>query len=250
MSAFEESNSDFYDLEYFISMEYRYLSGAHRSRYTNILKSIGQVRGLRVLDLGCGGGFFADFMAQQGADVLGMDYAEAGIRFGKDRYPELDLRVGSAYDLPDLVGEECFDVVALLDVIEHMSDHDRLMGNIRTVLKPGGKLVISTDNDDSPWLKQPYVRFYEGLHRFSEDGRAYRLIKRVEARRKAYRSYHDSHINEVGAEELRNLLARHDFSVNVHHVYPLVGVPARDVFLRLLPLPYRGDHQCIVAQKG
>lgn len=54
---FKEENSDFYDLKYYISLEYRYFSGAHGSKVRNILSLMDDVKGKKCLDVGCGGGF-------------------------------------------------------------------------------------------------------------------------------------------------------------------------------------------------
>ena len=78
-------------MEYYFDLEYRYLGGAIRSRNSNILACIGPVEGKRVLDLGCGGGFFANELTKRGARVSGVDYAVAGINFARRLYPELDL---------------------------------------------------------------------------------------------------------------------------------------------------------------
>ena len=119
---FDESNSEFYDLEYFLSMEYRYFSGAHGSKIRNILSSIGKVEGLRCLDVGCGGGYFTNELHKRGADIIGIDYSKYAIEFGRSRFPNLDLRVHSAYDL-DSFSPNSFDIVMLIDTIEHISDH-------------------------------------------------------------------------------------------------------------------------------
>ncbi len=250
MTHFDEGNSDFYDLEYFLSMEYRYLSHAHCNRVNNILSYIGPLKHKRVLDLGCGGGFFTQFMYEQGAEITGVDYASAGIVFGKDRYPHLDLRVVSAYELDRHFEPSSFDAVTLIDVIEHMSDHDKLMSNIRHVLKPDGQLVISTDAEDSLWLRKPWRRLYDGAQWLSADGRAYRLIKQVEKARVQRRSYHTSHINQLTTTDLRNLVERYGFVTKTHRTYPIVGSPLRDFFLRLLPPLKQGEHQCIVATEA
>lgn len=55
-NVFKESQSDFYDTEYCLLLEYRVFSGAHGSRIRNILKAVGDVKGLEVLDVGAGGG--------------------------------------------------------------------------------------------------------------------------------------------------------------------------------------------------
>jgi ubiquinone/menaquinone biosynthesis C-methylase UbiE len=192
----------------------------------------------------------AKAFSEQGAVVTGIDYARAGIRFGNQRYPDLDLRVGSAYELTSIFEPKTFDVVTLLDVIEHMSDHAALLANIRSVLKDSGRLVISTDEDDGVWGRFPWNRVFPASNRFSRDGRAGRQIDRIEARRANKRNYHLSHINSIGMADLKALLHDSGFKVIAERVYPMVGVLARDIVLRLMPRQWRGDHQCVVAVKA
>lgn len=245
---FDERNSDFYDLEYFISMEYRYFSGAHGSRVRNVMAAVGDVRGQRVLDVGCGGGYFTNQLAERGAEVIGIDYARFGVQFGKNRYPGLDLRVHSALELHTFP-ESGFDVVTIFDAIEHISDQETLMRGIHHVLKPGGRVVISTDADDSAWMQPRFGRIMHAFEHLSAEGRAYRVIKHAEAPRRRHKSYHSSHIANVTTRQLQDLLRAHGFTVMAQRVYPIVGVPIRDAVLRLLPPLYRGDHQCVVARR-
>lgn len=252
-TVFKEANSDFYDLEYFLSLEYRYLSGAHGSKVRNIFnligKTIGNLSKKRVLDVGCGNGFYAGEFSKMGADVTGVDYSQHAITFAKDRYPEIDFRIMSGYSLKDFADNE-FDVVTLFDVIEHMSDQSCVLDEIKRILKPSGFLVVSTDADESVWLR-PFVQsIIRRTEFFSKEGRAYKLIKQVESYRKQYRNYHSSHINELSSIELHDLLKKSGFSIKTKSIYPLVGVPVRDFFLKLLPPSYKGDHQCVIAYKG
>lgn len=251
-TVFKESNSDFYDLEYFLSLEYRYLSGAHGSKVRNIFSLIGKTIGdhskKRVLDVGCGNGFYAGEFSKLGANVTGIDYSQHAITFAKDRHPGIDFRIMSGYSLKDFPDNE-FDIVTLFDVIEHMSDQVHVLNEIKRILKPSGFLIVSTDADESIWLRPLIQSIVRRTEYFSKEGRAYRLIKRVESRRKQYRNYHSSHINELSSTELHNLLKKSGFSIMARRVYPLVGVPIRDFFLRFLPESYRGDHQCVIAQR-
>lgn len=247
MHEFEEEYSDFYDWEYFVSLEYRYFSNAHRSRIRNILAAIGDVRGKKCLDVGSGGGFFAYELSKKGADVEGIDYARSGVSFAKERFPDVSFRQMSAYDMSTFPGDS-FDIVTLLDVIEHISDQTKALREIKRVLKPGGLLVIATDVDDSPWKEgRLSPRLIQLSQRFSADGRAYRLIKKVEAYRRAFKDYHASHIACLDYKEIKELLDICGFSIREHRVYPLVGVPLRDAILQFFPKKYRGDHQCVVA---
>jgi len=156
----------------------------------------------------------------------------------------VNFQVASVYDLKDFQ-KDTFDIVTLLDIVEHVKDHKKMMVEINRVLKSSGLLIISTDVKNSLWLK--YERFINATQIFSKDGRAYRLIKKVGVYRKQFKNYHNSHINCLSVDELRQLLA--GFEIVGHAVFPLVGVPIRDFFLSFFPKQYRGDHQCIVAKK-
>ena len=248
-SRFSEEISDFYDQEYYFNLEYRYMSGTFRSRVANVLACIGLVEGKRVLELGCGGGFFTNELAKRGAKVSGVDYALAGINFARCRYPELDLHVGSAYELPLLFEPDSFDVVTLLDVIEHMSDHEKLVDNVSYVLKTGGRFVVSTDMIDGAWDRKPWNWLLPAAGHFSADSRASRLIFRVESQRQRQRNYTDSHINNLSAVDLEKLLTSKGFITVEHRVYPMVGAPIRDLVLKFFPKTWRGDHQCIAVVK-
>jgi len=246
--TFQEENPEFYDIEYCLATEYRYFSGAHGSRIENILGIAGDVSGRRILDIGCGMGYFTHELHKRGARVIGIDYSYASISFAKGRFPDLDLRVHSAYDLKSFEVES-FDLVTLIDVIEHMSDPQKIVGGIHQVLKPDGRLVLSTDLHHGPWSRGLLHHLAVKSQVLSKGGRAYRLIKRVESYRRQFKNYHASHLNSLTHDGLEKLLALKNFNMLDHRVYPLVGVPVRDLFFRLLPRKYRGDHQCVLAQK-
>jgi 2-polyprenyl-3-methyl-5-hydroxy-6-metoxy-1,4-benzoquinol methylase len=69
-----------------------------------------------------------------------------------------------------------FDVVTLLDVIEHMSDHEKLVDNVHSVLKVGGRFVVSTDVVDGVSARKPWSWLLPAAGHFSADSRASRLI--------------------------------------------------------------------------
>jgi len=232
----KEIDQNFYDIEYCLTQEYRYLSGAFNSKVKNILRILGDIDGKKILDIGCGVGFISFRMQKKGATVSGIDYSESQIRFATQRFPELNFSISSAYTLP----QDQYDIVTMFSVIEHLADPALAIKNIKSVLKPGGVLVVTTDLDQKPW-------FYK-FNRFSKEGRAYRLIKKVESRRKQFKDYHASHINVLNFKEFNDILVSNNFRILKHDIFPLVGVPARDLFLRFLPQKFRGDCQCIVAK--
>ena len=99
--------------------------------------------GDRALDLGCGAGEFTAALAQAGADTVGVEVAEAALRRARASHPELDFRL-APIDGPLPLGDNTFDVVWSSEVIEHVADTARWLSEIRRVLVPGGRLLLTT----------------------------------------------------------------------------------------------------------
>lgn len=104
--------------------------------------------GKDVLDLGCAGGFMAEAMALRGANVTGIDPAAEAIEAARRHARACDLRIG--YDVG--VGEALpydaatFDTVVCVDVLEHVSDLNRVLAEVTRVLRPGGLFLFDTIN--------------------------------------------------------------------------------------------------------
>lgn len=105
-------------------------------------------QGLRLLDIGCGGGLLSEPMARLGATVVGADAAERSIPVARLHAEqsglEIDYRHTTAEDMV-AAGEE-FDVVLNMEVVEHVSDPLAYLTACRQLLKPGGLMVCSTIN--------------------------------------------------------------------------------------------------------
>jgi 2-polyprenyl-6-hydroxyphenyl methylase/3-demethylubiquinone-9 3-methyltransferase len=105
-------------------------------------------RGLRILDIGCGGGLLAEPMARLGADVVGADAAERNIPVAQVHAEQsgltIDYRHTTAEDLA-AAGEQ-FDVVLNMEVVEHVADPLAYLTACRQLLKPGGLHICSTIN--------------------------------------------------------------------------------------------------------
>jgi 2-polyprenyl-3-methyl-5-hydroxy-6-metoxy-1,4-benzoquinol methylase len=99
--------------------------------------------GERVLDLGCGEGDFTAWMAEAGADVLGIDVAEAALARARSRHAGLEFRL-APIDGALPLSDSSFDVVWASEVIEHVADTARWLSEVRRVLVPGGRLLLTT----------------------------------------------------------------------------------------------------------
>lgn len=107
------------------------------------------LEGIRLLDIGCGGGLVAEPMARLGAKVTGVDAGEANIKaamvHAEQGGLEIDYRVGAAEGLR-AAGEGDFDIVLTLEVVEHVVDPARFLGDCAALVKPGGIMIMATLN--------------------------------------------------------------------------------------------------------
>ena len=97
----------------------------------------------RVLDLGCGEGYFTARLAQAGAIALGVDVSAEALRRARLRHPQVELQAidaRSAWPLTDA----SFDLVWAGEVIEHVADTAGWLSEVRRVLRPRGQLLLST----------------------------------------------------------------------------------------------------------
>jgi 2-polyprenyl-3-methyl-5-hydroxy-6-metoxy-1,4-benzoquinol methylase len=109
-----------------------------------MLKVVRRLAPARVLDLGCGNGVLAAKLAKFGYEVVGIDPSHSGIEEARKLYPSIDFRVGGVYDDPASLDLGDFDVVVSEEVVEHLYFPDALISFSDKVLRPGGKLVLST----------------------------------------------------------------------------------------------------------
>ena len=104
--------------------------------------------GLRILDIGCGGGLLCEPMARLGADVVGADAAERNIPVARLHAEQsgltIDYRHTTAEDMA-AAGEQ-FDVVLNMEVVEHVADPLAFLTACQQLLKPGGLHICSTIN--------------------------------------------------------------------------------------------------------
>jgi 2-polyprenyl-6-hydroxyphenyl methylase/3-demethylubiquinone-9 3-methyltransferase len=107
------------------------------------------LEGLRALDVGCGAGLVAEPLARMGATVTGLDAAPENIAVARAHAAVQDLAVSYVADeLADFAkcNAHGFELVTMLEVVEHVTDVAAFVSHIAAVLAPGGLLVFSTPN--------------------------------------------------------------------------------------------------------
>src|SRR5690606_27568859 len=135
----------------------------------------GEVRGRRVLDLGCGQGYMARVLAEAGADVVGIDISEALVERAR-RY-ETEKPLGIVYRTDDAralasVGDAEFDLVVCNLSLMDMPELPRVFGSVRRVLRDGGRFVFT--------ITHPCFQMPGAAWNLDERGRP--LFKRVDDR--------------------------------------------------------------------
>ena len=125
-----------------------YLRDVICQRFGRESKASRPLDGLRLLDLGCGGGLISEPMTRLGAQVVGADMTPVNIEIAKSHAASqslnIDYRHVSAESLVE--AEESFDVVLALEIIEHVADVDLFIDQCCRLVRPGGVLIFSTIN--------------------------------------------------------------------------------------------------------
>lgn len=165
--------------------------------------------GLDVLDIACGEGYGSNLIAGCARSVVGVDVAADAVAHASMKYRRHNLRYahGSATAVP--LPDDAVDLVVSFETIEHLREHDEMLTELRRVLRPGGRVIISS----------PDRRYYS----------------------EATGHVNPFHLRELSCDEFRELVARffpHSRLLRQRIVQGSLIVPEGDVtgFLE-----YRGD---------
>lgn len=128
-----------------------YLKGralrGYRNRRLFELIDFDDLEGKRVLDAGCGNGRFAVMMAMHGAKVVGVDFSEEGVRYGRQMAAVNNVSENINFSTQDLsslaLGDEQFDLIVTKAVLHHALKYPGVKEEIFRVLRPGGRLIYS-----------------------------------------------------------------------------------------------------------
>src|SRR5262245_7725976 len=142
------------------SPAFRSLHAVNSYRVALVLDWLGtDWRGKVVVDLGCGGGLMAGPFAHAGARVVGLDLSQGSVRAASERIGARFV-LGDALHVP--LQDESADFVLLADVLEHVEDPEQVVRESARVLRPGGRVYVSTINRTrrAAWIG---VRLAEGV---------------------------------------------------------------------------------------
>ncbi len=125
-----------------------YITGQIAAEFDRDLTAEAPFAGLRLLDIGCGGGLLSEPMARLGAEVVGADAAPRNIPVARLHAEQSGLAIDYRHTTAEALADagERFDVILNMEVVEHVADPLAYLTACRRLLKPGGLMVTSTIN--------------------------------------------------------------------------------------------------------
>ena len=133
-----------------------------------ILRLAGDVSGRRILDAGCGSGPLAEALREKGAVVSGFDASAAMVDLARQRLGgDADVRVADLGE-PLPFSDDEFDVVVASLVLHYLEDWAGPLAELRRVLKPGGRLIVSVIHPSVYAIVYPEADYF-ALTQYSED---------------------------------------------------------------------------------
>jgi len=141
IGSFQQHGRAFWDVQ----GPYRTLHQINPARLQFVERFV-VLSGLRVLDVGCGGGILSEALAERGASVVGIDLAESALQAAEAPRAgqAVEYRLESSRDAA--ARGESFDAVTCMEMLEHVADPAAVLRDIHALLKPGGWAFFSTIN--------------------------------------------------------------------------------------------------------
>jgi 2-polyprenyl-3-methyl-5-hydroxy-6-metoxy-1,4-benzoquinol methylase len=190
----------------------RYDDGTQETKVGVVRRFLGHVRDKTILDLGCGIGYFASLCVDLGASVVACDFAESMVSCALERYGRKFLIVRSSAEEPPFASGR-FDVVLALDVIEHLYHPEHMLRSVKRLLKPGGRLIITTDRTGFRIGSLPDYPLLLANRLLRKLGFAHRRSK--------YETPLCTHVCEYSVKELVDLVRAAGFRLGDHDTFPV-----------------------------
>ena len=141
-------NGKFRPLHKFNPVRLAYIRDQIAARFGRDPRAAKPFEGLRILDIGCGGGLLCEPMARLGAQVVGADASETNIEVARLHAHEAGVKIDYRATTAEALAEagEIFDVVLNMEVVEHVADVDLFIGKCAQMVRPGGVMFVATIN--------------------------------------------------------------------------------------------------------
>jgi 2-polyprenyl-6-hydroxyphenyl methylase / 3-demethylubiquinone-9 3-methyltransferase len=125
-----------------------YIRDQAAARFSRDLARLDSLKGLRILDIGCGGGVLSEPLARLGAEMVGIDPVADSIAAAQHHAGEAGLAIDYRCTTAEALAEtgEVFDIVLAMEVVEHVADFNLFIEEAAALVKPGGLMFVATIN--------------------------------------------------------------------------------------------------------
>lgn len=147
--AWWDPNGDFKPLHVFNPTRLGFIRDTACAHFGRGRRDKRPLDGLALIDIGCGGGLVSEPMRRLGAQVTGIDAAEANVKTAAVHAEQSGLSIdylAMTAEAMVAVRPAAFDIVLALEIIEHVADPAAFLGDCAALLKPGGLMIVATIN--------------------------------------------------------------------------------------------------------
>jgi len=128
-----------------------------KRRAKNIIQGLDPKKGEKIIDLGCGTGYYLFLLSNLGIklNLTGLDYDERAVKEARENLKQkgVSFMTGDLHKIP--FRDKTFDKAVMSEVLEHVKDDEKVLKEVRRILKPNGVLVISVPSINYPFLWDP-----------------------------------------------------------------------------------------------
>jgi len=190
-----------------------------------VKQQLGQIRGMKILDIGCAAGELSYQLAKEGSKVAGIDLNPDLIAQAKSSriYPDLHFQVGNMLELTNDFHSEFFDsVLCFGNTLIHLTSPgliQNMMEEVKNVLKPGGKFLLQILNYDYildenvtelPLIETENIRFIRN-YIFEENNRIVKFQTQLELKKEGKTVHNETSLLALRSEELKGLFEETGF---------------------------------------
>ena len=143
-----DPNGKFRPLHQIGPVRLKYICDEITHHYKRNMEDPLPLKGLQILDIGCGGGLLTEPVSKLGAQVMGIDASQKNILVASAHASKLGLKIEYKNILPEELVEKKlhFDAILNMEVVEHVADLSKYMDACAHLVKPGGIMIMSTIN--------------------------------------------------------------------------------------------------------
>lgn len=199
-----------------------------------------------ILDGGCSYGYVTKYFRKKANKVYALDLDDKHIEIAKSRYPDIDFRVGSI----DETGFESafFDAIVLTDVLEHTPDRIKTLNELHRILKPGGKLILTTPHKGLFGFMDPYNHGYNLKTNFKWLYKGlYKIVRFIKERKipKDFNPLHNEKHHHYSVKDYKKMLDTSSFSSN----YEIDKVSRPGLFIEVFTMNLEAVLQIVLKKK-